>query len=106
MMVAALYDVRVMFSNQSWCAKPLKTLGDLQKSGLNLSITCRWCGTIRLMLIAEAIEAASKKRGGPFTHVSAFAEEIVCSKCVFKKAVIEPDDRQCAGRPTAAPLKR
>lgn len=82
-----------------------ETLADYRDEKLNLRITCRWCGTIRLMPINDAIEAARNKRGGGFTHVSAFAEEVRCSKCGFKKAIIEPDDDEILGRPKAAPVK-
>ena len=34
--------------------------------------------------------------------MSAFAEEVRCSKCGFKKAIIEPDD-EILGRPKARP---
>ena len=81
------------------------TLGDYRERNLNLRITCRWCGTIRLMPIGHAIEAAQTKRGGAFTHVSAFAEEVKCSKCGFKKASIEPEDGEVSGRTKAAPVK-
>jgi ribosomal protein S27E len=84
--------------------KPVKTLGECRNESFDLRITCRWCGSIRVMLIGDAIEAAMKKRGGPFTHISAFAEEVKCSKCGFKKALVEPDDGEFPGKPKAAPL--
>ena len=80
------------------------TLGDCRAKGLDLRITCRWCGTIRVMLIDEAIKAARNKHGGPFTHISAFGEEVKCSRCGFKKAVVEPDNGEYPGQPKAAPL--
>ena len=82
-----------------------ETLGDYREKRLDLRITCRWCGTIRLMPIDQAIEAARTKRGGAFTHVTAFAEEVKCSKCGFKKATIEPEDGEVSGRTKAAPVE-
>jgi hypothetical protein len=81
-----------------------KTLGEYRSQKLDLRITCRWCGSIRLMPVDDAIKAAAKNRGGPFTHISAFAEEVKRSKCGFKKAVVEADDGVYPGQPKAAPL--
>jgi len=79
--------------------EPIKTLGNLKAQGLNLKIHCPWCGFIVEMPIDKAIAAASKKRGGPRTHLRAFASKLKCKNCGFNDPDVKIDDGERKGAP-------